>query len=438
METNGDAPVHLGRHRVGPHPRRRALTASPRPTSKDGAERLRILIASPTVPYPPDQGFNIRAFEISRRLAVEHAVTVVAHGVASGALLAAFRDCNIGLEVLEPPHETTGLIRARKLMSLARRGSYFLRRFRTKQMEQRLAVATQAHVDLVQLEGLELVGMAAAIQVPWMIDATNIWYELSARVAAHQPTLAHKAFRSAEALKIRREERLAWSRATGVLLTSHREEKVVRRWAPASRTAVVPNGVDVDTFRPREGAVEPDTIVFTGLMSYGPNIDAIEYFCVEILPSLVRRRPKTVLLVVGKDVPARLARLAGRHVRFTDWVADVRPYLARAAVVVVPLRSGSGTRLKILEAMALARPVVSTSIGCEGIEATHGQNVILADTPSVFVDHVAHLLDNPDLASRVGQQGRKLVEARYGWDAITAELVQFYRTTIAGTTPTVQ
>jgi glycosyltransferase involved in cell wall biosynthesis len=168
-------------------------------------------------------------------------------------------------------------------------------------------------------------------------------------------------------------------------------------------------------------------VVFLGVMHYRPNVDAAMYFAREILPHLLRERPNLTFTIVGGGAPEELRRLAGPNVILTDRVPDTRPYLARAGAFVVPLRMGSGTRLKVLEAMAMGRPVVSTSLGCEGIAVVDGQHALVADDPSTFARTVLQVLGDPALASRLGSNGRHLVERRYSWPSVLKRLDSFMR-----------
>jgi glycosyltransferase involved in cell wall biosynthesis len=225
--------------------------------------------------------------------------------------------------------------------------------------------------------------------------------------------------------KFRREEQRCWKRADGCILTSDREEAILRQYAPQAPTLVVPNGVDVDYFRPSQATPDPDSIVFVGVMHYRPNVDAMLYFIREVMPHLLRQRPQLTLTVIGAKPPEELRRLAGPNVVVTDRVPDTRPYVERAGAFVVPLRMGSGTRLKVLEGLAMGRPVISTSLGCEGIDAVDGQHLLVADQPAEFAHSVLRVLDDPALAARLGRQGRALVEERYSWASVLGQLEAF-------------
>jgi glycosyltransferase involved in cell wall biosynthesis len=203
----------------------------------------------------------------------------------------------------------------------------------------------------------------------------------------------------------------------------------LRRLDPRRRIEVVPNGVDVDYFRPQpDAAVDPDELVFVGVMSFPPNVAAMQHFTHRVLPLVRRARPAVRLTIVGRDPrPAvrRLAELDG--VIVTGEVDDVRPYLARAAVVVVPMVSGSGIKNKVLEAMAAGKPVIGTSLAVEGLPVTSGQEVVVANGAEDIAAAVTSLLAAPDSQAAIGRAARALVEQRYTWDACAAEYDRLYR-----------
>jgi glycosyltransferase involved in cell wall biosynthesis len=205
-------------------------------------------------------------------------------------------------------------------------------------------------------------------------------------------------------------------------VTSERELALARALTPRSvALALVPNGADVAGCSGDWGAPEPDTLIYPGSITYDLNLDAVRYFAGEILPAVRARRPAARLLVTGKTTPELLASVPPADgVVFTGRVPDVRPLVARAWAEVVPLRYGSGTRLKVLEAMALGVPVIATRKGIEGLDLEPGREVLLADDAAAFAATTLRLLDDPALRARVASAGRAAVAERYDWRAIGA------------------
>ena len=188
----------------------------------------------------------------------------------------------------------------------------------------------------------------------------------------------------------------------------------------------MPNGVDVTSFAPSAAAVDPDTLLFFGAVNYFPNHDGVTYFVQEVFPLIQRRRPTVAFRVLGHGATPDVLGFHEDGVELLGMVDDVNPYIDRAAVVVVPLRLGGGTRLKIVEALAKGKAVVSTRLGAEGLDVVDDVHLLLADEPEEIAAAVERILGDPGLAMRLGVAGRALMEERYSWTGITASLVQFY------------
>jgi polysaccharide biosynthesis protein PslH len=225
-------------------------------------------------------------------------------------------------------------------------------------------------------------------------------------------------------------ERRAAATADIVTVVSPVDAEAIRRVAPGTRVEVVVNGVDTDQFAPGVlGAldVEPDTIVFSGAMSFAPNVEAVTWFCREVMPLLLARRPGVRFRIVGRDPSAAVQALADDPaVVVTGFVDDVRPWLAGSAVVVAPMVSGSGVKNKLLEAMSIGRPIVTTSIGVESLDIEPGRDLLVADEPAATAEALDRLLGDPDLQARLGAAARERVVARYSWDACAARYDELY------------
>ena len=194
-------------------------------------------------------------------------------------------------------------------------------------------------------------------------------------------------------------------------------------------TAVIPNAADIEYYQPRSTDPPPDrkTVVYFGLLSTVPNIDGVVHFVQDIWPRIAAAHPEAHCKIIGGNPPPELLALAGSRIELTGFVSDLRPHLAAAAAVVVPLRIGGGTRLKIVEAMAMGKAIVSTTLGAEGIEAVSGRDLLIADSPTGFADAVNRLLAEPGLAARIGQSARRVAVDRYGWSDAARKLEGFYR-----------
>jgi glycosyltransferase involved in cell wall biosynthesis len=256
-----------------------------------------------------------------------------------------------------------------------------------------------------------------------------------ARQYSQTGSLGRRLYHTINWSKLRREELATYQAADGVFLCSATDERRLLNLAPNIRTAVIPNAADVEYYRPRAGDPLSDgrTVVFFGHLSYVPNVDGVAYFVRDIWPRIAASHPDARCKIIGTSPSPSLLALQGPRIEVTGFVPDLRPHLATAAAVVVPLRLGGGTRLKIVEAMAMAKAVVSTSLGAEGIEAVSGRDILIEDEATAFADAVNRLLADPDLARRIGQSARELAVERYAWTGAARALEAFYRRIRAGT-----
>ncbi|MEO5884144.1 MAG: glycosyltransferase [Candidatus Limnocylindrales bacterium] len=215
-------------------------------------------------------------------------------------------------------------------------------------------------------------------------------------------------------------ERRALATADIVTLVSPVDAAAIRRLDPRTRVEVVTNGVDTEIFSPTSAApIEevPDTIAFVGAMSFPPNVDAAIWLCREVLPILQRRRPTARVRLIGRDPSPAVQALAGPAVEVTGLVADVRPEILACPIVAIPMVSGSGVKNKVLEAMSMARPIVSTTLGVESLDVVDGRHVVVADGPAAFAAALDHLLDDGPRRARLGTEARAFVVEHHSWDA---------------------
>lgn len=410
----------------------RRAPADLRPTATiavDAPSRLRILIVCPEPPAPPTWGFALRVYHLSRELARNHDVSLLTYDMGDptrdwGHLASLFT-------VHSVPAPSIGRRRA-QLLSLLSRESFHLSRLRSESMQRALnEITAREQFDVIQVESSQMFGFEFPAGPALVLDEHNIEHDLLARVAASERSLPRRLYHGLEQRKVLREELAAWSRATGCVVTSPDDRRRLHEAVPDARTAVVANGVDLDYFAPVPAAVDHRSLVFVGSINYRPNTDAVLHCAEEILPLVRRRVPGARLTVVGQGAPRAVRRLDGPAVCVPGAVPDVRPFLAAASVVVVPLRMGGGTRLKVLEALAMGKAVVSTSIGCEGIDVEDGRHLLIADDAGAFAAQVVRLLGDEELARRLGMAGRRLVEARYGWASVAGQLESFHTELVA-------
>ncbi len=257
-----------------------------------------------------------------------------------------------------------------------------------------------------------------------IVDQHNIEYELLQRTYQRETAWSRKWYNWLESRFLKPIEIERCRQADVVLVTSQREYLLLKNMLPRNVIKVVPNGVDIEIFQQVSPKETSNQIIFTGAMDYYPNIDAVLFFAEQCWPLIQSQVPGASWQIVGRNPPPevwKLAQLPG--VTVTGSVPDVRPYLAASAVAVAPLRIGSGTRLKILEALAMQKAVVSTSIGCEGLTVEPGKHLMVADQPEAFAQSIMELLHKPAMRAALGSAGRALVEADYGWERCGSQLL---------------
>ena len=386
-----------------------------------------ILLVAPSWPHPPTWGFATRVYNLAKQLSARHYVTLLAYGAGDvTAATNAAEPIFQSVQFVPNPAATRSKRRAQATSLLSSR-SYHVGALRSASMQSAFErLLSERSFDLVQVESSQMALSRSGSGIPFVLDEHNIEYLLIRRLAEVESSPDRKAFGYIEAAKVRWEEVQAWRHCDGAVFTSEADLDVMRAPFPEKPACVVPNGVDAEYFSPSDDEPEPSTIVFTGSINYRPNTDAVAYFIKEVMPRLVRLKPSAKFLVVGQGAPDSVLRLADDNVEFTGAVPDVRPYLARAAVVIAPLRVGSGTRLKILEALAMEKPVVTTSIGCEGLAMVDGEHLVVADDPQSFAEETARLMSDRNRAAEIGRSGRALTEREYSWSVIVHRLEQFH------------
>jgi glycosyltransferase involved in cell wall biosynthesis len=265
---------------------------------------------------------------------------------------------------------------------------------------------------------------------PCVLFQHNVESILWRRQATHEPHPIKRLAFELEAFKMERYERATVARFPHVIAVSERDRDAMLTMTDPSRLSVAPTGVDVSQYRSAAGvdATAP-TLMFLGSMDWEANIDAVEYMCRDIWPVVLAKVPDARFRIVGRNPHPRVVKLASESVEVTGTVPSVVDHLKQAAVVVVPLRIGGGTRLKIFEAMAAGRAVVSTSIGAEGLDVTSGDDVIIADDPKAFADAVVGLLRDPARRRALGVRAAESA-ARYDWPAIATSFEQILRRAI--------
>ena len=387
---------------------------------------MNVLFATPYLPCPPDFGGARRMYELIRgvrRLSDLQILSMTDQGSDLGAT-----EAELGSVVPVPVPFTARSVSMRKrrmlqLRSLAscESAQHHLYINAAYQLALDRLIAT-GEIDLVQFEFSQMGGYRVQGGVPTVLDIHNVEHDLMRRMASSGSS-GRRLFNAIEYRKFRREELDAWRNATCCVATSGLDAEVVSRHV-GREVPLIPSGVDLDYFTPLSmDQSRPGTIAFIGAMRYRPNAEGARFFAEKVFSLVRSSNPDSSFTVVGADPTPEVQALSSiPGVTVTGTVPDVRPWLESAEVVAVPLLSGGGTRIKILEAFAAGRPVVSTSIGAEGIDVVDREHLLKADDPSVFAQAVVELMRDRALRERLTADALTLVRERYQWSAIAERL----------------
>lgn len=378
---------------------------------------MRILIVSAQFPYPPRSGFAMRVVHLARRLAERHDVTLLSYATAEEAAAGEGSAGRVRVVTVARDDASVRSKRVAQALSLASPRPFSCRSVDSPAMQRAIdELCSRERFDAIQLETSLLRTFRFPRGSRLMLDEHNIEYEVHQRMAQGERSVPRRLFSRLEGARLRRFERRSWSQVDACMVTSERELPIVRRHARQTPVGVVPNGVDTEYFTPGAGGGRPRTVVFNGILTYRPNVDAARHLVDEIWPLVRARHPDARLTLVGRAGADDRARLTRPSVQVLGEVADIRPYLRDAAVVAVPVRIGGGTRLKVVEGLALGKAMVSTSLGCEGVDVRDGEHLLIGDGAERFAARVSELFDDPARGEALGRAGRALVERAYSWD----------------------
>jgi glycosyltransferase involved in cell wall biosynthesis len=403
-------------------------------------ERLKVLLLSPMAPSPPRYGAQARTHGLLSNLARHHEITaIILHDEdcepqTSGAAMSSY--CK-QVHFIRNPHGAFGWRRrVLQLRSWFSRSSYERLHSIVPELQSLLDEVLRGQrfdvvfVNLPHLAHYRLRQSSPGAPSPVIIiDSHDVHYDLAHQITKSTVSFGRRLHARLNWRKVKREELAVYANADCVCVCSVADQHRLAKDVPSARTLVIPNAADIENMQPRpsDPAPDADTVLFFGLLSTVPNVDGLRYFVQKIWPRVLAIRPGTQFIVVGGNAAPALRALESTGMKLVGPVDDLRPYLARAAVVVVPLRLGSGTRLKILESWAMARPVVSTSLGAEGLQSVAGQHLLIADDPDEFAAAVVRVLNEPELAMRLGAAGRALVSESFSWRGAAETLSAFFR-----------
>ncbi len=401
---------------------------------------MNILILTPQLPYPPHQGTTLRNFNIIRILAQRHTIDLISFLAPDQQLNSASvlsKLCR-RIDTLPQPQRTIQQ-RARDTL-LSRLPDMGLRLESNAMHELVRKRLTESKYDVLQIEGIEMA------QYGWpklgdngkiVFDDHNCEYLLQKRNCLADLRIPKRWIAAAYSLvqwqKLCQYEAMICRRSAAVVAVSQADAQALNHLTPEVNAEIIPNGIDLAEFHPLAAHSSPltphPTLVFTGKMDYRPNIDAVLWFGREVFPLIRQQIDDVCFQIVGMNPHARLdvlREVAG--IEITGAVEDVRPFIHNAAAYVIPLRVGGGTRFKALEAMACAKPIISTSLGVEGIDVQEGRQMLIADTPQAFANAVLSVLRQPssEWVQALCRNARSFVEEHYGWEQIVPKFEHIY------------
>jgi glycosyltransferase involved in cell wall biosynthesis len=383
---------------------------------------MRLLWLKADLLHPVDTGGKIRTFYMLRELKKLHHVTYLALDDGTAAPDAVERAREYCHDLIRIPHRTAPKLSLRFFAELlANVGSalpYAVEKYRSAEFHERVE-QEQLQADCVVCDFLfPSVNLPDGLSRPAVLFQHNVEALIWRRHVDTQTNRLARIFFREQWRRMKRFEGQACQRFDGIVSVSPHERMLMEQDYGAPLVREIPTGVDTDYFRP-SGSVKPEPyhIVFSGSMDWLANDDAMKYFIREILPRIRASCPRVTMTIVGRNPFPGLKALARTDpsIRLTGRVEDVRPYLEQASVYVIPLRIGGGTRLKVFEAMAMEKPIVSTSVGVEGLPVEGGTEVLIADEPDAFAAAVIRLLHGPALARRLGETAARKVRAQFGW-----------------------
>jgi polysaccharide biosynthesis protein PslH len=386
---------------------------------------MRILMITNHLPYPPISGAPLRIFNLLRRCAMKHEVWVASLIRSSNekeSIQHLLRYCQ-GVETVELP-SLGGLAHPIDLVSyLMTNKPPELRLYHSDEFINKIKrLIKDINFDIIDIEdsfmGLYLEALPINLQKKTVLTFHDVVFSKYQRISKLEPKITRKLRKWLYSISMRSWEPFYAERFGRCIAVSESDRKLLLSVNPRLKIDVVPNGVDTDLYKPLPCSNLSPNLIFVGNMAYRPNIDAMTYFCKDIFPKIREKIPNIEMWIVGINPASEVVHLAGESVHVTGKVEDLLPYYDRSTVCVVPLRAGGGTRLKIMEAMALGRPVVSTSIGCEGLDVVDGEHLFVADTSEQFINKTLRLIRDEELRRHITSQARELVVTQYDWNVI--------------------
>ena len=396
---------------------------------------MKILQLCHKIPYPPVDGGCIAINNITQGLlAAGHQVKVVAvstpkHPVNKAELPADYV-ANTGLETVFI--DTTPRFFP-ALKALLQNKSYHVTRFISKEMTKKLTSILQKETfDIVQLESVFVAPYIPVIRqhsnACIVLRTHNIEHQIWERMVQHAKNPLRKLGLSVLARKLKQYEQSLFGRVDGFMAISAPDYQYFHEQFPQTHGTVIPFGVDVDRYEPEEDYIPSDEpeLFHIGSMNWLPNVEGVEWFLDEVWDKILAKFPEVTFTIAGHNIPDSLKHPTAANVQVEEDVPDANEFMLAHDIMVVPLLSGSGVRVKIIEAMALGKTVITTTVGAEGIDAKDGVQLLIANTPDEFVTALEKCIKTPDLCKIIGENAREFIQLHHNSEVISRRIVDFY------------
>ena len=391
---------------------------------------MKILFLSPTVPFPFTDGGRIRVFNLLKQIAQKSEVTLLALETQSTDADGVAELQQLGIQVhLVPNAQTLPRVSFSTLVkAFLRRQPITVARYDVPAYRQKFReLIADETFNLVHYEMFHTAQFHTETNLPSLLSQQNVDSAIWRRLCSETGNPLYKFAYWTQQLAFQRYERVLSPKFDAVTCTSDIDATVFQQHCAEGVIEIIPNGVDTTHYLPECSSEARAHLIYIGSMDWYPNEDAVAFFADEVLPRIQEKVPDVAFSIVGGNPSARVRKLAEREgVVVTGRVPEIKPYFAEATVFVVPLRIGSGTRLKILEALAMGKAIVSTTVGAEGLNLKDGAEIFIADEPIAFADAVTRLLMDSELRRRIGENGRARVEQDYDWRRIGEKLHEVY------------
>ncbi|MBN1230783.1 MAG: glycosyltransferase [Anaerolineales bacterium] len=392
---------------------------------------MKILFLTKYLPYPTNYGYAMRVYNLILQAAGKHEVSLVSmhNGIIDDQVREHLSGVCKRLAIIPVETQPALSIPGQIPLYLLKGIPPELRlNYNQVYMTKVVEFIREENFDLIQIEesgmGIYLEYLPKDIKAKTSVTFIDIEAIKYGRIYQYEPGIKRKLRLWVFSQMLKNWEPKLAKKADLGLVMSDVDKAYLEEKAPGANLVVVPNGIDLKKYDLLRVRNTPE-FLFVGILDYLPNIDAVREFCERIFPLIRRELPEAKFTIVGKNPRQVVLDLAGDGVKVVGEVPEVTPYYLENSVSVVPLRAGGGTRLKILESMAYGRPVVSTSIGCEGIWVRNGENILVGDEPELFAEHCIRLVQDPDIYQRIRTGGRELVQTVYDWELIGKDYLKY-------------